>query len=159
MSENDPQSSSAKAEYWFYHLEGSTIENVLPGLLEKTLVKGWRALVKLPQDKLLAMDDLLWTFRDNSFLPHGRDDEPMADWQPVLLSSDLETAQGFDAVFLLGGADIEGVKGVSRVMIMINGRSEADVKSERQRWKALKASGAKMAYYQQNGQGRWEKKA
>lgn len=159
MSDKDPQASSARPDYWFYHLEGSTIENVLPGLLEKTLAKGWRALVKLPQDKLLAMDGLLWTFRDDSFLPHGRDDEPMADWQPVLLSSDLDTATGFDAVFLLGGTEVKDVSGVARVMIMINGRSEIDVKSERQRWKVLKNNGASMAYYQQNGEGRWEKKA
>lgn len=146
-------------EYWFYHLEGSTIEGVLPGLLEKTLAKGWRALVKLPKEALPAMDELLWTFKDESFLPHGRDDEPMADWQPILLSHSIEDASGFDAVFLLGGKDIANMSGVSRSMIMINGRSQTDVAQERQRWKTLKETGANLSYYQQNAQGRWEKKA
>lgn len=159
MSELQTNKSAAKPEYWFYHLEGSTIENVLPDLLEKTLAKGWRALVKLPQDKLAEMDDHLWTFRDDSFLPHGQDNEPMADWQPVLLSADLNTAKGFDAIFLLGGADIDEVQEASRIMVMINGRSEAEIMLERKRWKALKETGATLSYYQQNGQGRWEKKA
>ncbi len=145
--------------HWFYHLEGSTIENVLPELLEKTLAKGWRALVKLPQDRLAEMDDLLWTFRDDSFLPHGRDDEPMADWQPILLSSNADKAVGFDAVFLLGGAKVSDMSGVERAMVMINGRSESDVKKERGRWKQLKDAGAELAYYQQNVRGSWEKKA
>ncbi len=146
-------------EYWFYHLEASTLEGVLPGLLEKTLAKGWRALVKLPEEKLAQLDDFLWTFRDDAFLPHGREDEPQAELQPILLSSSTESAKGFDAVFLLDGASIEDMEGVSRAMIMINGRAAGDVQRERGRWKALKETGASLAYYQQNTRGRWEKKA
>jgi len=43
-------------EYWFYHLEASTIEGVLPGLLEKTRQKGWRALVKLPVSDMTGVE-------------------------------------------------------------------------------------------------------
>ena len=146
-------------DYWFYHLEASTLEGVLPGLLEKTLEKGWRALVKLPEGKLAQLDNFLWTFREDAFLPHGREDEPQSDLQPILLSSTIESAKGFDAVFLLDGAAIEDMEGVSRAMIMINGRAAEDVQRERGRWKALKETGASLAYYQQNERGRWEKKA
>ena len=147
------------AEYWFYHLEASTLEGVLPGLLEKTLAKGWRALVKLPEGKLAQLDDFLWSFREDAFLPHGRDDEPQAELQPILLSATIESAKGFDAVFLLDGATIEDMDGVSRAMVMINGRAAGDVQRERGRWKTLKETGASLAYYQQNTHGRWEKKA
>ena len=146
-------------EYWFYHLEASTIEGVLPGLLEKTRQKGWRALVKLPEAQLKEMDDYLWTYKDDSFLPHGRDDEPMADQQPITLSSTAQIAAGHDAVFLLGGAEISDMTGVERAMVMINGRSQEDVQRERARWKALKNTGATLSYYQQNERGGWEKKA
>ena len=147
------------AQYWFYHLEASTLEGVLPGLLEKTLEKGWRALVKLPEEKLAELDSFLWTFRDDAFLPHGRDDEPQAELQPILLSASTETAKGFDAVFLLDGASVEDMDGVSRAMVMINGRSQEDMTRERGRWKTLKDAGADLAYYQQDDRGRWEKKA
>ena len=146
-------------EYWFYHLEASTLEGVLPGLLEKTLEKGWRALVKMPEAQLPELDSFLWTFRDDSFLPHGRDDEPQAELQPILLSATTESAKGFDAVFLLNGASIVDMDGVSRAMVMINGRSQEDVSRERGRWKTLKAAGENLAYYQQDERGRWEKKA
>ena len=125
------------AEYWFYHLEASTLEGVLPGLLEKTLEKGWRALVKMPEDKLAELDNFLWTFRDDAFLPHGRDDEPQAELQPILLSASTESAAGFDAVFLLNGASIADMDDVNRAMVMINGRSEEDVSRERGRWNCL----------------------
>ena len=146
-------------EYWFYHLEASTIEGVLPGLLEKTLQKGWRALVKLPEDQIKEMDDYLWTYRDDSFLPHGRDDEPLSAQQPITLSADIMDADGHQAVFLLGGSDLDDMAGVERCLVMINGRVETDVMRERRRWKALKETGAKLAYYQQNERGGWEKKA
>jgi len=113
---------SSGPDYWFYHLEASTLEGVLPGLLEKTLAKGWRALVKLPEAKLEQLDNFLWTFREDAFLPHGREDEPQAELQPILLSATTESA-------------------------------------ERGRWKALKETGASLAYYQQNERGGWEKKA
>lgn len=146
-------------EYWFYHLEASTVEGVLPGLLEKTRQKGWRAFVKLPESQISEMDDYLWTYKDDSFLPHGRDDEPMADQQPITLSAAAESAEGHQAVFLLGGAKVENMSGVQRCMVMINGRSEEDVLRERARWKTLKDKGASLSYYQQNDRGGWEKKA
>ena len=146
-------------EYWFYHLESSTVEGVLPGLLEKTRQKGWRALVKLPEEQLKEMDDYLWAYKDDSFLPHGRDDEPLAEQQPITLSADIMDADGHQAVFLLGGAEIVDLAGVERCMVMINGRSESDVARERKRWKVLKETGASLSYYQQNDRGSWEKKA
>lgn len=151
--------TAAAPEYWFYHLEASTLEAVLPDLLEKTLAKGWRALVKLPQEKLAEMDQFLWTFRDEAFLPHGRDDEPKADQQPILLSAALDSVKDFDAAFLIDGAELSDVSGLSRVMVMINGRSEADIARERGRWKTLKEAGANLTYFQQNARGGWDKKA
>lgn len=147
------------AEYWFYHLEASSLKGVLPGLLEKTLQKGWRALVKMPKHALADMDEYLWSFQDESFLPHGRDDEPQAAQQPILLSANASSAQGFDAIFLLGGAHLEDMDGAQRAMIMINGRDSEDVARERVRWKRLSQTGASLAYYQQNERGAWEKKA
>jgi DNA polymerase-3 subunit chi len=146
-------------EYWFYHLEASTIEGVLPGLLEKTLQKGWRALVKLPPGHVKEMDDYLWTYRDDSFLPHGRDDEPMAEQQPITLTSAAQDAAGYQAVFLIGGTEIENMDGVERWMVMINGRSKDDIQRARAQWKALKETEAKLSYYQQKDRGAWEKKA
>lgn len=147
-------------EYWFYHLEASTLKGVLPNLLIKTLSKGWRALVRLPDGTdLTDWDDYLWTYQDQSFLPHGREDQGRADQQPVLIANSTGSADGFDVVFLIDGADVAAVDGVTRVIIMIDGRSQEAIARERGRWKALKDSGATMSYWQQSSSGGWEKKA
>ena len=60
-------------ELWFYHLERSALEDVLPELLEKTLARGWRALVRSPDARRLeALDQWLWSWRDDSFTPQCR---------------------------------------------------------------------------------------
>ena len=51
----------------FYHLERTTLEKVLPGLLEKSLERGWRAVVQATtEERIEALDSLLWTFNDSS---------------------------------------------------------------------------------------------
>ena len=152
---------SASPEHWFYHLQQSALEQVLPEMLEKTHGKGWRTLVKIgpltgdPAQKIADLDDYLWSYRKDSFLPHGRDDQPMADMQPVLLSASTKTAEGRDAVILISGGDVADLSGVERCITILDGGNEDDVISARTRWKAVKASGAKALYWRQDERGKW----
>ncbi len=146
-------------EYWFYHLETSMLEGVLPELLDKTRERGWRALVKMPEDRLDEMDKFLWTYKDDGFLPHGRDDEPLSDQQPILLSSTATSSEGHDCVFLVDGAEMEIAAATERCIVMIDGRDDMRVNSARALWKKLKATEANLSYWQQDERGKWEKKA
>ena len=146
-------------EYWFYHLEASTLEGVLPGLLDKTRERGWQSLVKVPENRLAELDDYLWTYKDDAFLPHGRDDEPLSDNQPILLSSAANDSGAAQCVFLIDGTRLEVGPKVERCMVMINGRSDEAVQAAREFWKELKTTDATISYWQQNDRGGWEKKA
>jgi len=146
-------------DYWFYHLEHASVEAVLPILLEKTREKGWTALVKMSDERLAEMDQYLWTYRDDSFLPHGRDDEPMSARQPIILSSAAETSDGSECVFLLDQTDIELSSATQRCIVIIEGQSADSVTFERSRWKRLSETDVKLSYWQQNDRGEWQKKA
>ena len=66
-------------EVWFYHLERTGLDQALPELLEKTLARGWRALVRTPEpERVEHLDGWLWSYRDESFLPHAPSSEPNA---------------------------------------------------------------------------------
>jgi len=135
------------------------MESVLPDLLEKTLAKGWRALVKVPEDRLKYLDEFLWTYTDQSFLPHGRDDQPLSEAQPIRLSA-TATATGAvtaEAVFLLEGMHIDDLSGATRCITLINGRSDEAVASARAQWKALKGQDADISYWKQDERGAWSK--
>ncbi|MBN9275207.1 MAG: DNA polymerase III subunit chi, partial [Mesorhizobium sp.] len=76
------------AEVLFYHLTESTLEDALPGLLERSLGRGWRVAVQTgTEERRDALDAHLWTFRDDSFLAHATDREPYPAEQPVLLTT------------------------------------------------------------------------
>ncbi len=152
-----------QVEHWFYHLQYGTLEAVLPDILEKTRAKGWRALVKVgpchgePFAEMARLDTFLWTYRQDAFLPHGRDDEPLAEHQPVLLTTACETAQGVEVVVLVGGAEMQDVSAAQRCITILDGRNEQDRAVARKRWKQVKDKGLLGVYWQQDDHGRWVK--
>ena len=146
------------AEVWFYHLERSPLERVLPDLLEKTLAKGWKALVRtVSQDRAESLDQMLWTYRDESFLPHGVAGEPLADKQPVLIATGEENPNGAQALFLLDGAEPGSLAAYERCIILFDGRDQAQLSLARGRWKSLKADGASVSYWKEKEERGWEK--
>ena len=147
-------------EIWFYHLERSTLEQVLPGLLEKTRERGWRALVRSSSPGLIDdLDERLWSWRDEAFLAHGRASEPHAERQPILLTQSLENPNVAQALFIVDDAQLGDTEGYDRCFIIFDGRNETALTGARERWKTLKAAGANLAYWKQSPEGRWEKAA
>ena len=147
-------------EVWFYHLERAGLEAVLPPLLEKTLDRGWRALVRTTSaERMAALDEALWSYRDESFLAHGRADHPDAEHQPILISDRADAPNTPDVLLLIDGAEPGEMAGLTRVMLLFDGRDEEALAAARARWTAYKEQGLSLAYWQQGGDGRWEKKA
>src|SRR5919198_1873591 len=94
-------------EVLFYHLQDQPIEKVLPNLLERSLERGWRVVVQAAsEERIEALDGHLWTYRDDSFLPHGiwRDSE--AAQHPVLLTIQAHNPNAANVRFLLDGTPI-----------------------------------------------------
>ena len=149
----------SNCEVWFYHLERTALDQALPELLEKTLARGWRALVRSPAaDRIEHLDGWLWSWRDDSFLPHGVAGEPQAERQPVLLTTGEANDNGAQALFLIDGAAPLDLSGYTRCLILFDGREEASVRAAREQWKTLKAQGCPVSYWKQSDRG-WEKAA
>ncbi|MEM9030196.1 MAG: DNA polymerase III subunit chi, partial [Pseudomonadota bacterium] len=73
----------------FYHLERDPLERVLPSLVEKSLERGWRCVVQAgSRERVDAINDMLWTWRDESFIPHGAHGDGLPERQPVFLTDD-----------------------------------------------------------------------
>jgi len=144
----------------FYHLKRQPLEAVLPALIEKTLERGWRAVVQAgTQERLAALDETLWTYRPDSFLAHGTARDPMPEAQPVYLTTGDDTPNAAGVRFLVDGAEVAAFGGFVRIVVLFNGQDEAALAQARAQWKAAKAQGCSVAYWQQAESGRWEKKA
>lgn len=151
---------SSASEVLFYHLERQPLERVLPGLLEKTLQRGWRAVVQAGNaERLEALDASLWTYRDDSFLAHGTAKDGFASEQPIYLTLEPETPNGAGVRFLVDGAEAPDFVSHARLVFLFDGNDEEARAKARQQWSAAKAAGCKVSYWKQSADGRWENKA
>ncbi|MGH6816607.1 MAG: DNA polymerase III subunit chi [Hyphomicrobiaceae bacterium] len=146
-------------EVLFYHLQGQPLERVLPNLLEKTLARGWRAVIRSGSlERLEALDAALWTYSDPSFLPHGTKKDGYAEHQPIYLTTTGDNPNGAAVRFLVDGAQGEDLSGYERIVYLFDGNDSAAVAEARAAWIAAKAQNWDVTYWQQSQGGRWEKK-
>lgn len=148
------------AERLFYHLTRRHLEQVLPELLEKTLQRGWRAVVKGgTPERIEALNGALWTYGRASFLPHGLKADGFSDRQPIYLTTEDERPNNAQVLFLVDGADTEEAAAYERVCDLFDGNDEEAVSAARARWKRAKDAGHTLTYWQQSESGGWVKKA
>jgi len=147
-------------EVLFYHLQEQPIEKVLPNLLERSLERGWRAVVQASSDdRVDALDAHPWTFSDDSFLPHGTDREATAAEQPIVLTVAADNPNGASVRFLIDGAPIPADAGsYQRLVLLFDGGDPEAVAAARERWTAAKAQGFDVTYWQTDERGRWQRK-
>jgi DNA polymerase-3 subunit chi len=147
------------SEVLFYHLEGQPLERVLPALLEKTVERGWRAVVETSsRERATAIDAMLWSYRDDSFLPHGIAGEDTDPEQPVLITMDGGNANAANVRFFVDRAVPQSGAGYDRIVYLFSGHDPDAVSEARIAWKALQDGNA-LTYWQQDENGRWVKKA
>jgi DNA polymerase III subunit chi len=145
-------------EILFYHLEKQPLERVLPQLVEKTLERGWRAVVETASpERVAAIDVLLWTWRDDSFLPHGIVGEETDALQPVLIANDNSNANGANVRFFVDRTVPQSGEGYERLVYLFSGHDPDAVTEARAAWKTL-GPGNALTYWQQDESGRWQKR-
>ncbi len=148
-------------EILFYHLENQPLERVIPVLLEKTLERGWRAVVEAgSRERAEALDATLWTWRDDSFLPHalaGGDTDPL---QPVLITTESDNPNAANVRFFVDRAVPKDIAGYERIVFLFSGHDPDAIAEARAAWKTLSSTGEHaVTHWQQDANGRWVKKA
>jgi DNA polymerase-3 subunit chi len=150
-------------ETLFYHLERRSLEEILPGLVEKSLARGWRAAIKTDtSERSDALDSLLWTYDDQSFLAHAQLGDGEAAGQPVLISVEEGNPNSAQIFFYVGGAlpgDWKNLSDLARVVLMFDGRDGAALAAARGAWKDATAAGHDVTYWKETPSGKFEKQA
>lgn len=145
-------------EVGFYHLTATALDRALPRLLGKAHEAGMRAVVlAASEERIAALDAVLWTFDPASFLPHGTARDGNAEAQPIYLTTTEENPNGATLLVLVDGVEPGYLDGFARCLDLFDGNDEAAVEAARARWKRLKDAGHALTYWQQTPQGGWEK--
>lgn len=146
----------------FYHLQSSSVEQALPKLLEKAYATGKNILVKIGTDaRVEFLNTALWTYDDQSFLPHGSKKDGNAALQPIWLTSGDDNPNNAKMIFLVDGAQIsiEQIPQFDRVLNLFDGADNDSLSRAREFWKQIKQAGIDCFYWQQDNNGNWQQKA
>ncbi len=111
-------------------------------LLRKVVGVGKKALVLLPPTRVAELDQLLWTFSQEDFLPHARSSDVASVCQrsPVLLATGM-CDPGHSQVLINTLAGVpEGFERFERVIELV-GPSDEERLAARQRWRAYAQQG------------------
>lgn len=148
-------------EALFYHLERRELNDVLPGMIEKSLERGWRAVIRTDSaERSDALDTLLWTYNDQSFLAHAQSGDGDPKRQPVLITVEDENPNGAQILFLVGGitpTDWDRLGDLARIVLMFDGRDNNALAAARAAWKDARAAGHDVTYWKESPSGRFEK--
>jgi DNA polymerase-3 subunit chi len=153
-------------EIWFYHLTRNPLERTLPTLLERSLARGWKAVVQATSaERVTALDELLWTYSDAAFIAHGSARDGDESMQQVYLTTGTENPNAAAIRFFVERAQMApmletpGGDVYDRLILLFDGNDNDDLDSARAQWKELKQQGRDLAYWQQGENGGWERKA
>jgi DNA polymerase-3 subunit chi len=150
-------------EVLFYHLTQNSFQQALPGLLEKCLERDWKVTVQVEDAAQRdGLNDHLWTYRDDSFLPHdaeGSANTEAAEGQPIWITTTTENPNHAEVRFSVGTSVPAGTADYQRLIYMFDGHDQNAVAAARERWKIEKKAGHELTYWQQDEDGRWRKAA
>tara|TARA_R110002110_G_scaffold152440_2_gene345136 strand:- start:3950 stop:4399 length:450 start_codon:yes stop_codon:yes gene_type:complete len=142
----------------FYHLQKWPLEDALPKLLEKVSSTGMRAVVMAGSaERVEHISARLWTFKPESWLPHGSPSDGRPADQPVWITTEDENPNGSDVLVLTDGTTSSRTGSFARVLEMFDGNDPAAVQAARDHWKVYKAEGHTVTYWKQTDRGGWEK--
>jgi DNA polymerase III subunit chi len=132
----------------FYHLTRVPLEKALPSIAERVLANGERLVIVADDEKLLTrIDALLWSYKPESFLPHGRDGE-----QPILLTADAGESDAQN-IALIDGQWRDGALGFTRAFYFFDSQT---IDGARTAWRGLADRGeVERHYWKQDDAGRW----
>jgi DNA polymerase-3 subunit chi len=137
----------------FYHLASVPLDRVLPSICEKVLASGERLLIVAGEPELAQLDELLWGYAADSFLPHARRERPKPELQPILLSDAPDPLNAATNVALADGRWRAEALAFARAFYFF-GPSHLD--EARATWRSLKGRGdVEARYWKQDDRGKW----
>jgi DNA polymerase III subunit chi len=137
----------------FYHLSVSPLERVLPRICERLLSEGQRLLIVADPEYLDTLDDQLWSYARDAFLPHGRAGSGEAERQPVLLASEAQAANGARNIAFADGRWRDDALAFDRAFCFFD---DSRAQGARASWEALAGKAdVERRYWVQDAAGKW----
>ena len=143
------QLTTASPKSGFYHLQVKPLEQVLPHFWSaRWSAAGARPCRRSRRSGLRVLDDLLWTYANDSFLPHGVARRGRCAGAADLSDGRDRQSHGAQVRFLVDGAEARpaldtAAQDYERIVILFDGNDEDQLAAARAQWKVLKGQGSR----------------
>ena len=127
----------------FVEVTASRLEMRACEIAERTYAKGDRLqIIAADQQQAVRLDSLLWTFRPDSFVPHGIfEGEKDEIVPPVLICARQERFPDFDFLLMLDYCPVEIVGQFSKATHLVVLDNRERLEASRHYWTQLKEAG------------------
>ena len=145
----------------FYSTAPLQVEKTLFTLLEKSLEKGNKSLLLFKdKEKCLSINEQLWTYKQNSFLPHISEDDQIYDNidVPVYLSTKNENPFKAELLFSIDGFLPDNVDHFERVIIIIDVNDELLNEKYKNYYLDINKNFEDIVFYKSDDNGKWIEK-
>jgi DNA polymerase III subunit chi len=111
------------------------------------------------EERADALDAHLWTYRDDSFLPHATWRVGDAAEQPIVLAVGEGNPNRANVRFLVDSAALPvDSESYDRLVLVFNGEDSDALAAARGAWTDCKARGFEVTYWQADERGRWQRR-
>ena len=145
----------------FYSTAPFQVEKTLFTLLEKSLEKGNKSLLLFKdKEKCLSINEQLWTYKQNSFLPHISEDDQIYDNidVPVYLSTKNENPFKAELLFSIDGFLPDNIDHFERVIIIIDVNDELLNEKYKNYYLDINKNFEDIVFYKSDDNGKWIEK-
>tara|TARA_B100001939_G_scaffold157253_1_gene135868 strand:- start:218 stop:682 length:465 start_codon:yes stop_codon:yes gene_type:complete len=145
----------------FYSTSPLQVEKTLFALLEKSLEKGNKSLLLFKdKEKCLSINEQLWTYKQNSFLPHISEDDQIYDNidVPVYLSTKNENPFKAELLFSIDGFLPDNIDHFERVIIIIDVNDELLNEKYKNYYLDINKNFEDIVFYKSDDNGKWIEK-
>lgn len=147
------------AEIGFYHLSWISLDRSLPKLLERACTQGYRIVVRAASpERVEHLSNILWTYEEASFLPHGSTRDGYSATQPIWLTHHGENPNGASLLVVVDGVEARDIASYARCADLFDGNDAGAIEAARVRWRRARDAGHALTYWQQTATG-WEQKS
>ncbi|WP_336276260.1 DNA polymerase III subunit chi [Bartonella sp. CB178] len=142
----------------FYHLMLSTLEDILPTLVERALMRFSKVTIQcVSKEQCEAIDTRLWVYSDESFIGHGTESDKHQNFHPVFLTTGQDNPNNSKIRFLTEGAVCSSIDAYQRLVVIFDGRNDEQLRLARAQWKKYKTEDYNLTYWQQTEGRSWKK--
>ena len=146
-------------EIIFYKTAPLEVEKTLFNLIDKTLKKNLNSILIFEDNKKLDLiNDFLWVHKQDSFLPHLKNDDEVSTEIdiPIYLTTKEENPYDAKILFSIDGYITKKIDNFERLIFIIDANDKILTEKYKKYYLEIKSDFKDIVFYKKNENGGWE---